>query len=76
MQVPIQFPSQAEVIREEVRRFRALSPEEKVRALGEMYRVYRFLLESSPRPEVLTRLAQEEEEAQRAAIEAFAARHA
>lgn len=75
MNVPIQFPSDAEVIREETRRFRALSPDERVRALEEMFRLYHFLLNTSDRPEALARFAQEEEDAARASIQQFVARH-
>jgi hypothetical protein len=75
MNVPIPFPSEADRIREETRRFRALSPDERVRALGEMFRVYHFLLKTSDRPEALARFAQEEEERARASIQEFVARH-
>lgn len=75
MNVPIQFPSEAETIREETRRFRALSPEDRVHALGEMFRLYHFLLNTSDRPEALARFAQEEEAAARIAIQQFVARH-
>ena len=34
MDLPIKFPSDAEVILEEVTRFRALSPENRVRSIG------------------------------------------
>jgi hypothetical protein len=75
MDLPIKFPSDAEVIAEEAARFRALSPESRVRALGEMFLVYRFLEESSARPEALARFVREDEERERAAIEEFIARH-
>lgn len=75
MNVPIQFPSDADVVREETRRFRALSPEEQVRMLGEMHRNYRFLLNSSDRPEALARFAEEEEERARVSIQQFVKRH-
>jgi hypothetical protein len=75
MKLPVQFPSEAETIREETRRFRALSPENRVRALGEMFRLYHFLLNTSDRPDVLARFAQEEEAAARVSIQQFVARH-
>ena len=75
MNLPIQFPSDADVIAEEVARFRALSPEARVRELGEMVRLYQFLLAQSSRPEVVARLAQEDEDRGRRAVEEFAARH-
>ena len=75
MNLPIKFPSQGETIREETQRFRALSPEDRVRALEEMFRVYHFLLKTSDRPEALARFAQEEEDAARVRIQQFVARH-
>jgi len=75
VQLPIRFPSNAEVIAEEVARFRALSPENRLRALDEMFRLYHFLVAMSARPEALARLAQEDEERGRTAIEEFAAHH-
>jgi hypothetical protein len=75
MNVPIQFPSEAETIREDTRRFRALSPEEQVRTLEEMFRLYHFLLKTSDQSEALARFAQDEEDAARIAIQQFVARH-
>lgn len=75
MNVPIQFPSEAETIREETRHFRALSPEDRVRTLDEMFRLYHFLLNTSDRPAALARFAQEEEDAARTSIQQFIARH-
>ena len=75
MNLPIKFPNHADVITEEVARFRKLSPEARVRELNEMYRLYQFLIANSGRPETLARLANEDEERNRRAIEEFAARH-
>jgi hypothetical protein len=75
MNLPIQFPSEAETIREETRRFRALSQDDRIRAFGEMFRLYHFLLNNSDRPEALARFAQEEEAAARIGIQQFVARH-
>jgi len=75
MDLPIRFPSDVEVISEEVARYRALSNEEQVRTLGELFRVYHFLTARSARPEAIARLAREEEERGRAAIEEFVKRH-
>ena len=75
MDLPIKFPSDAEVIAEEVARFRALSPEEQVRSIGEMLHTYFLLAELSPRPDAVARLADAEEAQTRAAIEEFVARH-
>ena len=75
MILPIKFPSDADVITEEVARFRALSPENRVRALGEMFRLYQFLASRSAQPEAVARIAREEEERGRKVIEEFVARH-
>ena len=76
MNVPIQFPADADVLADEVARFRALSPEKQVRILGEMFNVYRFLEDNAPRPDALAQFAREDEERNRKAIEEFVARHA
>ena len=75
MNVPIRFPSDVEVITEEVARFRALSEEERVQTLGELFRTYHFLAARSENPEALARFALEDEERSRTAIEEFVKRH-
>jgi hypothetical protein len=75
MNIPIKFPNDGEVIAEEAARFRALSPERRVRALGEMFRLYRFLASNAAQPEAVARFAQEEEQRGRKAVEEFIARH-
>jgi len=75
MDLPIKFPSDAEVIAEEVTRFRALSAEEQVRTLDEMVRLYYFLTDHADRPDAVARFADEEEYRGRTAIEQFVARH-
>src|SRR5215831_16465687 len=73
--LPIRFPSDVEVITEEVARFRALSAEERVRTLDELFQVYHFLTDQSPRRDVLARFAREDELRGRAAVEEFVRRH-
>ena len=75
MKLPIKFPSDLEVISEETARFRALSPEDRVLSLGEMFEVYHFLAAGSPRREALARFACADEERGRKAVEEFTARH-
>lgn len=75
MDLPIKFPSQIEVITEEVTRFRALSPEDRVLELEEAFRLYHFLASQSRRPDIIARVAEEEEERGRKAVFDFAARH-
>ena len=76
MNVPISFPADAVVIAEETARFRALSPEERVRTLGEMFRLYHFLASNSTLPDALAQFAREDEDRGRKAVEEFSARHA
>jgi hypothetical protein len=73
--VPIRFPAAADVIADEAAHFQALTDEERVKTLGELFRLYHFLLAQSDRPEALARLASEDEEQSRRAIEEFVARH-
>ena len=75
MELPIKFPNDADVIAEEVARFRALSPDQQVWQLNEMYRLGRFLMETSGRAAAIAALEAEEEAAERRAIEEFVARH-
>lgn len=75
MDLPILFPSDADVIREEVARFRALTGKEQVRELGESFRLYHFLRDASGIAVEIDRLAEEEERMGREAVKAFVARH-
>jgi hypothetical protein len=74
MDLPIRFPSDADVIAEEAARFRALPPEKQVRVLGESFREYLFLAAAGGRRDI-DRYAREEERLGQAAIEEFIARH-
>lgn len=49
MELPIKFPSDAEVIREEVTRFRALSPDERAHLVRGMLNTGHSLMRHSPR---------------------------
>jgi hypothetical protein len=75
MNVPIGFPSQVEVISEEVARFRSLSPEDRVAALNEMFRLYQALAERSGRPDVVRLASSMEKDLSRTAVMEFAQRH-
>lgn len=75
MELPIKFPSDADVIREEVTRFRALSPDEQVHELCDAYNLYYFLREQSGRAEEIDRLAEEEERRGQEAVMAFAKKY-
>jgi len=76
MNIPIRFPNDADVIAADAARFRALSPEDQVRALGECFETYMLLRELSGDPERIDRYAEEEERLGWIAIQEFAARHA
>jgi hypothetical protein len=75
MNLPIRFPSNVEVVTEQVARFRALSDEAQVRTLDELFRAYQFLAARAAKPEALAHLASEDEANNRAAIEEFVSRH-
>ena len=75
MHLPIKFATEAEVIAADVARFRALSPEQRLQNLDEMLSLYHFLSTSAARPEVLARLARQDEESGRMAIQEFVRRH-
>jgi hypothetical protein len=74
--LPVRFPSQEDVIADEVARFRALSAEDRVRALSESVALYHFLIDQSRHSGRLREFAADEEARAAGAIRAFAARHA
>ena len=75
MNLPIKFPSELEVISADVARYRALSSEARLNSLDEMLSLYLFLSKMAKRPEVFARLAREDEERGRKAVEEFVSRH-
>ena len=75
MDLPIKFPSETEVILEDVARFRALSPSERIRAIQDLLADGEFLLRKSPRAEWARRYAEEQEEIARQNIREFIASH-
>lgn len=75
MNLPIRFPKDEDVIAEDAARFRALSDDDRLQALGDSFREYEFLLRVSGRPEHLLRLADEEDRLSHVAIREFVARH-
>jgi hypothetical protein len=76
MDVPIRFPSDADVIIEEVARFRALSPEERVRCIRGLIEAGALVLRRSPKAEFLREYTLEQENLARQAVKEFIARHA
>jgi len=75
MNLPIRFPNDADLIAEDAARFRALTAEEQVRALGDCFRDYQFLRTASGRAEEIDRFAEEEERLAWKAVQEFSRRH-
>jgi hypothetical protein len=75
MDLPINFPSEVQVITEEVRRFQALSPENRLQTLDELFKVCLFLEGNSERRMAVERCSREYEERGRKAVQEFVARH-
>jgi hypothetical protein len=76
MDLPVKFPSETEVILEDVARFRALSPRERIRAIQEMLADGLFLMSKSPRAAWIEKEALEQKRLERARIREFITRHA
>jgi hypothetical protein len=76
MDLPIKFPSDAEVIAEEVGRFRALSPEARLRSIRGLLSAGALMMRRSPRAAFLRDYTLEQEDRARQAVKEFIARHA
>lgn len=76
MELPIQFPNDADVIAEEAARFRALSPEERMRVIVDLLNAGEQLMRLSPKAEFLRQYTQQQEELAQQAFKEFIARHA
>ncbi len=76
MELPIKFPSDADVIVEEVKRFRALSPKDRMRVIRELLDAGAFMLNRSPKAAAMRAQSLEQEDLARRAIKEFIARHA
>ena len=75
MDLPIQFPSEAEVIAEEVRRFRMLSPTQRVRSVLALISTGTRLMRNSPRAEFMRQYTREQEELAQQVLKELIARH-
>jgi hypothetical protein len=73
--LPIKFPSDADVIAEEVARFRALSPAERLRSIRGLLAAGALMMRRSPRAAFLREYTREQEERARQAVKEFIARH-
>jgi hypothetical protein len=76
MNLPIKFPSDAQVINEEVARFRALSPENRVRSIRGLLAAGALMMRQSPKAAFLRDYTLEQENRARQAVKEFLARHA
>jgi hypothetical protein len=76
MDLPVQFPSDGDVIREEVARFRALSPEERIEYIRGMITAGAMMMRRSPKAEFLRQYTVEQEDLAQQAIKDFISRHA
>ena len=76
MDLPIKFPSDADVIAEEAARFRALSPKDRMRSIRDLLEAGFLMMQRSPKAEFLREYTLQQEEIARQAVKEFIARHA
>jgi hypothetical protein len=76
MDLPIQFPADADVIAEEAARFRALSPENRVRSIRGLLAAGALMMRRSPKAAFLRDHTLQQENRAQQAIKEFLARHA
>jgi len=76
MKLAIQFPSEVEVITEEVARFRALSPADRLRSIRGLLAAGALMMRISPKADFLRNYTLEQENRARQAVKEFLARHA
>ena len=75
MKLPVRFPTEADVIADEVARFRALSPAEPIRAIHGLLSAGALLLHQSPKATFLREETLAQEALARQAIKEFLSRH-
>jgi hypothetical protein len=76
MHLPIKFPTDDEVIAEEAARFRALSPQERMRVIRGIIAAGALMMRRSPKAAFLREYALEQEKRARQSVKEFLARHA
>jgi hypothetical protein len=76
MKLPINFPSEVQVITEEVARFRALSPAARMRSIRGLLAAGALMMRVSPKAAFLRDYTLEQENRVRQAVKEFLARHA
>jgi hypothetical protein len=75
MNVPIRFPTDAEVIAEEAARFGVLSPADRVRSIRALVAAGALMMYRSPKAVFLRAYTEEQERLAQQAIKEFVARH-
>ena len=75
MNLPIQFPSNADVVAEEAARFQALSPEAKFEIFRGVLAAGEWMMQQSSNSEFVRSHALEQEEDAMRAVKEFIARH-
>jgi hypothetical protein len=75
MDLPVKFPSETEVILEDVARFRALSPEERIRSFRGLLRSAAMIGRKSPKADWARQYAEEQEILAQKNIREFLARN-
>jgi hypothetical protein len=75
MDLPIKFPSETEVILEDVARFRALTPKEQFRAIHGLMKMGDHLLRISPKAAWAEEYAEEQKILAQRSIRVFLSRH-
>jgi hypothetical protein len=75
MKQPIRFPNQVDIITEEVARFRALSPEERLQFIRGLLAAGVLMIQQSPKAAFLREYTLEQEKRGQQAIKEFIARH-
>ncbi len=76
MALPLRFPSDADVVFEEAKWFRALSPEERMRSIRGLLEAGALMMRQSPKAEFLREYTLEQENLAQQAVKEFIARHA
>ncbi len=76
MDLPVKFPAETEVILDDVARFRALTPKERIQTIRSMLADGAFLLSKSPNAAWAKQYSEEQELLAQRNIREFIARHA
>ena len=76
MQLPIKFPSDADVIAEETARYRALSPDQQFEHFRGILSTGAWMIEQSPKAAFIRKYTEEQEELAMRAVKEFFNRHA